>query len=203
MSHEKSNNNLRQRFSVVLVVLVLLLLCFWKFGTRSNLKSKSLPADAVEELTGPVMLLPYEGMPLTPYQKPTVAMPVCQELFRDVAFFMNDKNIKSGDQLHFKSGQQVKVRMVVNRNDKIPLDTTMGANGIGLACRANNNAGWMIVDDQFWGNKTTDTNSIAEGIWSVPDKRGEFILAVLGDAAKMGDDIPIRIVRSYPLTIEK
>ena len=203
-----------KRRGLVLALMILLLWLFW----RSPVPQTPVPPQgntpsekAFRERVGKVIVLPFDGIPVIPYQRPTSPMPVMLDVFEDVEFTMDGQRIAPGSELRFKVGQRIQVIIDVIHNDQIPQDIWMSGGGIGLLCCADNPEGWMVIDSQFLNAQSVHRNSATgvqivahtENVWIVPELRGTFNLGILGQAERISAPItPVRLLRSYPAVIE-
>lgn len=200
--------NTRSRRNRILAVIAIAVIgwLLWLRGCQATPPVTVKVPDEIDAIFGSIEELPYDGKPIVPYTPPASPVPEAKAIFPEVVVRLNQRTLKPNEPLTFRAGESVEVELEAPRNPKLPNSAAMSASGLGLACKADNSVGWMIIDDQFFGaqSRSYPHRSYSKGTWKVPDLPGEFTHVVLGDATvDLPKVIPIRLVESFPLKIEK
>lgn len=204
----------RTQLIVILAVIALLIYLFWpsvsiddtSYWRVSPYRLVHEEPTVIEVLDSRFGRLPYKGSPTIPYQRPAKTMPEYRDVFPEATLFVNDVRVDPSKEIRFKSGENVHMQIRSKRtsNDIIPSNYRLDVDILGLACAAQNHEGWMIVEDHVLTAQDGKQERIAQGYWTVPDRRGQFFLTIQGSifTGMYEDNIPIWMARAIPLTIE-
>jgi hypothetical protein len=161
-------------------------------------------ADA-EFNSGTYFPLPDEGEPLP--GRPAEPMPVPRMIYGNVRLTIDGQAVEH-EPVHLVGGMTVHVAGVIFGRPELPQYIVIGA-GLGLVSRAENERGWIVRWDRYFGahcSASSEDPDVAcsrfEGNYAVPAEPGEYVLVVLSDAHLMGSSHPILIAAAYDAVIE-
>lgn len=143
-----------------------------------------------------------DGNPLP--GRPEQSLPLTTHVFSELDFQIDGEKVDNS-LITLEAGRPVQIAGRIKGDSKYFVGTvprpTMDA-GLGLACRSDNDAGWMIINETFFGGSQSNDVMTFEGTFTVKAPPGEYVLVVLYSAHVGAINHPVMMAAEFDAVVK-